>query len=97
MAVDQARRDSCAAGIDDGAGAFGIDVLGPADCRDRSVFRNNGIRIEDRLLHGPAQQQPDIADNHLARTGSLGFIVGHRFFLCDQCLPRRSGSILRAA
>ena len=56
MAVDQAGCDGRAIGVDDGGGAFGIDILGAADSRDLAVLRKNRRR-QDRLLHGAAKQQ----------------------------------------
>ncbi len=77
MAVDQARRDGGAIGIDDGGGAFCVDLLGTADGGDLAVLGNDGVGIEDRLLHGAREHQPDIADHQFGGAGGLGFIVGH--------------------
>src|ERR1700692_2176607 len=38
MAVDQARSDGRVVGVDEGGGAFGVDVLGASDCRDPAVL-----------------------------------------------------------
>ena len=86
MAVDQARRDGGAVGVDNGGGAFGIDVPGVSDRGDPAVFGHDRVGVEDRLFQGSAQQQADIADHQLARAGGLRFIVGHGFVLLVQCL-----------
>src|SRR5689334_13551820 len=79
MAVDQAWGDGGAVGIDHGGGALGVDVLESANGRYLAVLGHDRIAVQDRLLQGPRQQQPDIADHQLARAGRLGCIVGHGF------------------
>src|SRR3954471_1038163 len=79
MAVDQARRDGGAVGIDDRGGALGVDVLESANGRYLAVLGHDRVAVQDRLLQGPRQQQPDIADHQLARSGCLGRVVGHGF------------------
>ena len=88
VAVDQAGRNSGAIGIDDGGGAFGIDVRGAADGGDPAVLGDDGVGIEDRLLHGAGEHEPDIADHQFGRAGGLGFVVRHGFFLVVQCLRK---------
>ncbi len=92
VAVDQAGRDGGAVGVDDGGGAFGVDVLGAADRRDLAVDGDDRVGVEDRLLQGAREQQPDIADHQLGRAGCLGCIVGHRFFLFVQCVRGSGGA-----
>src|SRR6202035_5055080 len=91
MAVDQAGRYRRAIGIDDGGGAFGIDVFGAADRRDPAVDGQNRVGIQNRLLEGPREHQPDITDHEFGRPGCLGFVVGHRFSLFVQCLRKAAG------
>ena len=79
VAVDQARRDGGAVGVDDRGGALGVDVLEAADRSDLAVLGHDRIAVQDRLLQRPRQQQPDIADHQLARAGCLGCVVGHGF------------------
>ncbi|MEH2515958.1 hypothetical protein V1279_001531 [Bradyrhizobium sp. AZCC 1610] len=79
VAVDQARGDRGAVGIDNGGGALGVDVLESSDRCDLAVLGYDRIAVQDRLLQRPRQQQPDIADHQLAGTGRLGCIVGHGF------------------
>ena len=79
MAVDQARRDRGALGVDDRGGALGVDVLGAADRGDLAVFGDDRVGIEDRLLHRARQQQADIADHQFGRAGGLGGVMGHGF------------------
>ena len=46
--------DECrAVGVDDGGRAFGVDILGAADRGDPAVLGDDGVGIEDRLLHRP--------------------------------------------
>ena len=80
VAVDQAGRDGGAVGVDDGGGAFGVDVLEASDGCDLAVLGDDGVGIEDRLLHGAGQQQPDIADHQLGGAGGLGGVVSHGYF-----------------
>jgi hypothetical protein len=79
VAVDQARRDGGAVGINNGGGALGVDVLEAADRRDPAVLGHDRVGIQDRLFQRPRQQQPDIADHQLAGTGRLGCVVRHGF------------------
>ena len=77
MAIDEARGKSCAHGIDDGRGAGGIDILGPADGDDPAMLACYRVGIEYRVGKIAAQQQPDIADDQFASGGRSGRIVGH--------------------
>src|SRR4029079_19039634 len=79
MAIDWARGDGGAVGIDDRGGALGVDVLEAADRGDLAVLGHEGVAIQDRLFQRPRQQQADIADHQLAETDRLGCVVGHGF------------------
>ena len=67
VAVDQAGRDRGAVGVDDGGGAFGVDVLEAADRGDLAVLGDDGVAVQDRLFQRAGQDQADIADHELAR------------------------------
>jgi hypothetical protein len=98
VAVDQAGCNSGAVGIDDGGGAFGIDVPSAADRGDLAVLGNDGVGIEDRLLHGAGEHEPDIADHQFCGPGGLGFVVRHGCFsLLFNAFAGRMAGILRAA
>ena len=77
VAVDQAGCDGGAVGIDNGGGALGVDVLRAADCGDFPVLGNDGVGIEDRLLQGAREHQPDVADDQLAGAGRRLCVMGH--------------------
>ena len=77
VAVDQPGRDRGAMGVDDGRGAFGVDVLGAADAGDLAVLGDDGVGVQDGLLQGAGKQQADIADHELARAGGLGCVMRH--------------------
>src|ERR1700722_13821302 len=95
MAVDQAGRDRGAVGIDDGGGAFGIDIFRASDSRDPAVHRHDGVGIEDRLLHRAREQQADVADHQFGRAGCLELVVGHRFSLLFNVFAARYASCAR--
>src|SRR5262249_4351872 len=80
MAVDQARRDGRAVGIDNGGGAFGVDVLQSADGGNLAVLGNDGVGIQNRLFQRSRQHQPDVADHELAGAGRLWCVMGHGTF-----------------
>ncbi len=97
VAVDQARGDGGAVGIDDRGGALGVDVLETSDRGDLAILGHDRIGIQDRLLQSPRQQQPDIADHQLVRAGRLGCIVGHQVFpFRSMPSPGRCGHLARA-
>ena len=54
MAVDQAGGDRRSVGVDDSGRALGVDVLGPPDRGNLAVLRDDGVGVQDRLLHGSA-------------------------------------------
>ena len=81
VAVDQPRRHAGAARVDHGVGAARCRVLLAADRGDAAVLHHDGVGVEDRPVDVARQQQPDVADDHLA--GLAG-----RDCLCHDVLPR---------
>ncbi len=77
VAVDQAGRDGGAVGIDDGGRAFDVEVLEAADRGDLAVLGDDGVAIQDRLFQRARQDQADIADHELRRSGGLGCVMRH--------------------
>jgi hypothetical protein len=83
VAVDQAGRDGGAVGVDDGAGAGLIHILGAADRCDLAADGDDGVGIQDRAVEVAAQQQADIADHELRRAaGFLGLFGRHDVSPC---------------
>ena len=67
VAVDQARRDRGAHGVDYRVRLGGVQILGMADGGDPTVDGNDAVTVQDRFLKLAGQQQADIPDNEFAR------------------------------
>ena len=78
VAVDQARRQCRAVGVDDVGGALLVDVLGAPDGGDAAVLGHHGVGVEDRVLQRAGEQQADVADHQFLGFLSRGLcLVGH--------------------
>ena len=78
VAVDRARRQRRALGVDRRRRAAKIEVFGATKGRNAAVDRDERIRFEDRLSEVAAQHQADVLDDEFGRLAAAGgFVMGH--------------------
>src|SRR5882724_4438911 len=78
VAVDQTRSQRDAVRIDRRSRTRSVDVLLSTDGHNTIAHRNYSVRIENRLVKIAAQQQSNIADDHLRLRNSLrSFPMSH--------------------
>ena len=91
MAVDQARRERRALGIDDEIGIFRVEILFPTDRADSPIDRNDRVGIEHGMGKIARKQRRNIAQDELAPHRAAGHLDRHDPLLVFLTLKMMAG------